>query len=292
MPDHVSVPAKRPIEPASILIYGPSKRGKSTQFIRAFGPKCIWIVCERGAIWPATNPELNPWRDPKSGGIVLPRNLVREPKPRSDLSLDYVECLSTTEPYKEVNSVLEEYVLPGIAERRYGAVVIDGLTEWVERVWALIAPRINAKENAHGKAYTSNLYPKVKGVIRRVTEANAWVGAVAHERAPNEFEGRARPGAPSLVGALAETAPNFFDIVVHARIGRGPDGRRARLFDCDTLDLDWITGDRFGVCAESEPADLKEILKRIAARQRGEAVEIPRYEAPASEEAETVVEVE
>ena len=273
------------IKPASILLYGRSKIGKSSQFIRGFGPKALYIACERGAILPGTIPNLNPWRHDGTRvaadgpNIVLPRDLINDPGSKYP-TLDFVEAVSTTDPFGEVEKMIDTYAVPGIDAGRYGAVVLDGLTEWTERIWAWINATIEAKHLAHGRGFSNHLFPKVKGIVRRLLELGVWFGAVAHEREPSNFEGRVKLGAPNLIGGLGDSTPQFFDVVLHCEVGTLPGRSRERIFHCDPLDPDWITGERFGVMAQREPADLREILKRVAARQRGEAITIPVFETP------------
>lgn len=261
------------IEPASILLFGVSKTSKSTAFIKAFGPKCFWIVGERGALNPATQPDLNPWRDAE-GKIVLPRNVAKDPTRRKGGSLDYVNCLATEDAFGEVRKAIDTYLIPGINEGFYGAVVIEGMTDWVERIWAPIGKNISSPENAHGKGYSNKLYPMVKGIVRDLLSLGLWTGAVAHEKPPGDFEGRKRRGQPNLVGDLGASMPGAFDMVLRATIGVY-NGKRDRLIHCDTLDPSWITGERFGVCPPVEPTDMRKIIDRVKARQRGEHVELP-----------------
>lgn len=247
-------------EPPKILVYAKSKFGKTLGFIRAFGPHALWITTEHGALNPALNPDLNPWRT-SDGKPVMP---------------DSIRVVSETNAYDELLTAIDGPVARAMATKRYKAVIIDTLTEWADRVWLPIAKAKTIKD--FGRSYTENLYPKVKTAIRRLMDLGVWVGATAHERSSVEIEGRLTLGGPMLPGRLVEMAPSYFDVVVHGQV-QVLNGVKQRVFLCDSLDDTWITGDRYGVCAPIEAADLPTIVKRIASRRKGEPVDIPKPRA-------------
>lgn len=237
----------------TILLAGKPKIGKSTAIIRALGDAAFYVGTEPGFIKPAFAPYANP-----TIGTAKPWF----PQP----GRDYVECLAEKDPIGEVEAMLNAR-MDDI--RRRGAVVVDTLSSLVDRdMWWLKNGGVPAKQmKAYGEPYQS-LYDRIKHMIYIVLREGVIVCATAHEQDPSNFEGKFRPGGVKLPGQLVKDMPSLFDTILRCGVEMTPTGP-ARVFRCDPLDIQYVTGDRWNVVVGTEPMDLELILRRILLVSKG-----------------------
>lgn len=246
-------------EGITCLIYGPGGGGKSLAAIRALHPKhTFYLGLEPGAFTPALNPDLNPWRDDKNKLWLPPPHNV-------------AYCLSPDQPAAEVRATAEKTILPMIKEGRVGAVCSDTLSGYTTRVYDKL--RGNATRDNYGN-FAAGAAMEARWLISRVMATGSFFVAIAHERKFANYEGEANKGGPDFPGKSIDQLTAMFDIVLRAGwdiIG----GLRQQVFLCDYSSETYRMRDRWGVCRPVEPMDLRAILARARARQRGEPLPPP-----------------
>lgn len=222
----------------TIAIYGRTKIGKTVDANRCF-QKALVVETERGA----TN----------SVRAFLRRDVLR------------VKAFSIDEPEEEINRVITSVLPEAIAKHGVTAVILDTGSELADRIFVVEAKRCGNNGMV--------LYPRVgsvfKTILRKILALDVWVVAIFHEREPGSIQGRFSRGGPKLPGRLVEDAPGLFDMILHATLTSGAvsdnlDGAtgRRRVYRCDPLDAEWVSGDRYNAALDEQPMDLRPIMFR------------------------------
>ena len=240
MPAANGVPNR--IQAPAVLIYGQSGVGKSTSAIRALTPeRTLWISTERGAIKPASNPDLNPWHPRRPREIVC---LAQATGP-NDLSVA-----------REFNAAVEK-ALEMVQAGEIANLVIDTISSYATRLDHLVHEVIGIPREygRASRAVGSAIYPRLRRIYqtvasverpRRSANAPAIWGAtlvcLAHEKEPFQAAADRHTGAPAktiaggpaLPGKIAETVRHDFDLVLRADIRSVGMGRAERVFAHDS----------------------------------------------------------
>lgn len=240
------------IEAPTILIYGQSGVGKSTEALRAIGRKGFYLLPERGAIAPAYALGLRP----------LPPH-------------EYV--LSPTAPAELCLRVAREKILPLVQSGQVRAVVIDTLSTLADRQLVYSYKTVQrADQYARGHADCGNKIMELVGELQRMEDREGRqtiVVAICHQANASNIEGHFKPMSPKLPGKLHESLPAQFDISLLMQIATNAKGERAPVFRCDWLNRGQITRDRYSVVTDGERADLYSLLKRVYDRIDGKEPE-------------------
>ena len=225
-------------ESGSVLIYGPTKIGKTLDLCHAFKTKS-----------------------------KQPFVLLSEPDGLSSIAAnlgwmpDHHELKDLRNPFVEANQVLDKRVLPIARSKRYSAIILDTGSELASRFL-----------DAHAEFKTDNplkLYPIIsrqfRTIIRKVLTSGLWCCMICHEQEPrdNELSGFRR-GGPKLPGSLVEEVPSMFSLILRAGLSVSDDGDSYnRVYRCDPLSPRWVMGDRYSVAAEEQPMDLRPLIFRL-----------------------------
>ena len=250
------------VPPITIMLVGLTKTGKSTSWIQAFGSKALCIATEAHAIAPAFDPELNPLRDAR--GTPITEKHAAPPK--------VVYCMSTTNPADEVLRAIREQVVPGVAKGEIGAVILDTVTTLADREFAWIKQTMKAWDS-YGRG-SKRLYDRIQTLLSELLALGVVVVGVAHESEPSSFTDNAtgkstfRPGGPKLPGDLVKSSPSLFGTILRCTVRADDDGNPRRVFVCNPLDTQWVTGDSWNVVGAVEPMDLRSVATRIWKKAR------------------------
>jgi len=225
-------------EKGSVLVYGPTKIGKTLDSCHAFKTK------SKQPFVLLSEPD---------GLSSITSNLGWEP--------DHHELKDLRNPFIEANKVLDSRVIPAIKAKRYSAVIIDTGSELASRFL-----------DAHAEYKTDNplkLYPIVarqfRMIVRKVLTGGLWCCMICHEQEPrdNELSGFRR-GGPKLPGSLVEDVPSMFSLILRAGIQVSDAGETFdRVYRCDPLSPRWVMGDRYSVATEEQPMDLRPLIFKI-----------------------------
>lgn len=225
-------------ERGSILIYGPTKIGKTLDACFAFRTKS------------------------KQPFVLLSEPLGLD-SVESNLGweLDHHELVDLSNPFTEAMQVLDKRVIPNAKAKRYSCVILDTGSELASRFL-----------DAHAQFKTENplkLYPvvtrQVRMVVRKILTAGLWCVMICHEQEPrdNELSGFRR-GGPKLPGNLVEEMPSQFSMILRAGIEVDDEGEKYhRVYRCEPLNPRWVMGDRYGVAKLEQEMDLRKLLFKV-----------------------------
>lgn len=225
-------------ERGSVLIYGPTKIGKTLDACHAFRTKS-----KRPFVLLAE----------PDGLASVESNLGWMP--------DHYELKDLQNPFVEAMKAIDTRVVPAIKSKRYSCVVIDTGSEMASRFL-----------DAHAEYKTDNplkLYPIVtrqfRLIVRKVLTAGLWCCMICHEQEPrdNELSGFRR-GGPALPGNLVEGVPSMFSLILRAGLEVSSDGESFdRVYRCNPLSPRWVMGDRYSVAKGEQPMDLRPLIFRM-----------------------------
>jgi hypothetical protein len=211
----------------TLLIYGKTKVGKTLDVCYTFGKSAFVILSE------------------PDGLASVEANLGFMP--------EHFELTNIANPYVEVMALLQKDVLPRIKLGKIKCVIFDTGSEFADRILSVELEKAGADKR---RAYQP-MYQMFTNVVRTILLAGAWTVMVCHEKigdAEND-----RRGGPLLPGRLVESVPSQFSLILRAVVRNGQ-----RMYVCEPLDPDWITGDRYGACFDEQPMELRAIMWRIA----------------------------
>lgn len=146
--------------------------------------------------------------------------------------------------------------------RQYGAILVDDFSQMCNVSmlrWDAEAP--TSVKRGPDKFYKYQMLDKhLDQVSSLLRELGIPAGMSAHESKPDsEKDRKGAPEVPS--GNQVQSVPGWADLV--ARVVRDPASLdpfwQGALFVDPTSN--WITGDRFGICSTTTPANLREILR-------------------------------
>lgn len=240
----------------SVLIYGPTKIGKTLDICNAFKTK-----------------------------TKLPFVLLAEPDGLASVesNLGWVpphhELTNLNDPFSEAIQAIDQKVSPMAKRGLCSAVIIDTGSELASRLL-----------DAHAQYKTDNplkLYPVIgrqfRILIRKILTMGVWCGMTCHESEPrdNELSGFRR-GGPRLPGSLVEEIPSQFSLILRAGVELDTSGTQEvsleegdeiglgavevkyrRVYRCEQLHPRWIMGDRYSVAQPIQEMDLRPLLFRI-----------------------------
>ena len=225
-------------EKGSVLIYGPTKIGKTLDSCNAFKTR------SKQPFVLLSEPD---------GLSSVASNLGWEP--------DHHELVDLKNPFTEAIQVIDKRVLPAAKAKRYSAVIIDTGSELASRFL-----------DAHAEYKTENplkLYPVVtrqfRMIVRKILTGGLWCCMICHEQEPrdNELSGFRR-GGPKLPGNLVEDVPSMFSLILRAGLEVNEDGEGYyRVYRCDPLSPRWVMGDRYSVTKEEQPMDLRPLVFQV-----------------------------
>lgn len=251
-----------PIRLPTYLWMGPPKIGKSLAAIRCFGPQALWYSFDSGAMAPAIQSDLNPWRkncdlasgddghthSAACGKVLIPRN---------------IDCFSVTDPFGEVLVALE-VARALAADGLVSFVIFDTLTTFADRLYRQIT--IDERVRTTFGDANRELGSRVKRIIDLALEIGVGVVFLTHEREPQSINGRSTPGGPLLAGDLVKSVPGLVDSVY--RFGYGVSGiKTTRIVYCPENDAEWRVGCRWGALVGQRPADdIREVVQTAIRR--------------------------
>lgn len=221
----------------SILIYGDSGIGKSTDVANAFR-KAAWILTEPGGLDPAT------------------RCLEYEPHP-------VYELFDVKQPEKEFNTLLNSTIIPKAESGEIRVVVLDTASEIADRIITSWIDKGMDTRQAYGKIVGEVLTP-----IRRLislTPQGVWFICICHEIGPEKEEktGNLLRGGPLMPGKrLPRQLPPKFNLVLRAAVS-SDIGEETRVYRCNPTDPHFIMKDREGVVPREMPMELAPIVFRL-----------------------------
>ena len=210
----------------SLLVYGKTKIGKTLDVCYTFS-KAFVLLSEPGGL------------------DSVETHLGFIPKHHLLVDLD--------DPFGEAKRVFTQTVLPGVVKKEISSIFIDTGTELSDRM----ASAAQKSVGQDPRKWSPLVQRQMKELLRMALVSNAWFVMSAHERPPSAEDHVV--GGPALTGALANTVPAMFSLILHAVVKPSMKGY-ARYYECDSLDPLWITGDRWGACENSQPMELSVIM--------------------------------
>jgi hypothetical protein len=186
------------IQAPAVLIYSPSGYGKSVATLRALRPdKTVWISTERGALKPASNPDLNPWHPAR---------------PREELCLHLSQKRDDNRVFTEFDEAMQRAV-DADARGEVWNIVIDTLSSYARRLDYLVREVIGVGREygkaadaigSHLQRYMDRVYETCATVQRPGGRVwGATLVCLCHEKDPFQ------PAADRKTGVTASTRASF-----------------------------------------------------------------------------------
>jgi len=208
--------------PAVVVVYGPSKTGKTTDQLYSF-PNGLFIA-EPAALKPAH--QVVGW---------APQAV----EPASDLD--------------DIYKVIDKHSKNGID--KHDAVIIDDFSLAAERTHY----KLEKTNRGNGFAVWRKLGEKIARIILKCREIGVHVVFTCHERGPKD-DMPGGPALPSK--RLTQELPKHCDLVLRTAYDPirqpWPAVYKCGLVSGGS----WVTGDRHGVCQSDTPMNLAEILRK------------------------------
>lgn len=239
--------------PPSVLIYGPTKVGKTTAVANALEPSTyFYFGFDSDGIAVVADPRTSRWLRTYNGDFA---KAVPE----------YGNFTDPKQPFREVERKLDE-IAKRIAARQLIGAVIDTATAFAERARAASLGMF-AERESYGVPSSLSKRQMLR-IVTSIQHAGGLLIVIAHEQAPSPD---GKPGGPKLPGQLLEDLPGAMGVVLRMeqRASMRPGEPAKRWLICDPDNRAYITANRYGTSQKEEPAEaLGDLLSRTWERAR------------------------
>lgn len=144
--------------------------------------------------------------------------------------------------------------------KQFGSVALDSISEIAEV--CLVTEKAKAKDPRQAYGEMQSTMTEAIRLFRDIPDRHVLFTAKMDKSTDDMGRMMYCPSMPG--NKLAQSLPYFFDEVLALRVEKDGDGSPQRALMCDTDGL-WQAKDRSGKLDAWEPADLKEIIKKIGA---------------------------